>query len=652
MDGIGSRPRLRATRPDGEPLTDRAYPIEAVPDVPAAMPVAGAWLRERQNVNLDCGRSPRRSWRPGLCTARCWSISRCRGRAGALCFAGAAASAAQSGADPHALLDNFPTLPQVACFDTAFHRDHGALADHYAIPHQLHAEGVRRYGFHGLSYEYIAKRLPQVAPDVAERPRDRRPSRQRRLDVRDEGWTQRREHAWASPRSTGLPMGTRPGQLDPGVVLYLIAEKGMSASNGAGFSLPRLRPEGSVGRQQRHARTRDQRGPARGICDRLFRLPRSASMPECWRPRCRASMLSCSPRESARIRPTIRARIAEKLAWLGVALDPAANARHAQRDLPARQPHPGLRHTDRRGADDCAAYPVAIDEEAIAQPETRECVMNIPVFPETKVALKGKKGLIVGIANDQSIAWGCAKAFRALGADLAVTYLNEKAKKHVEPLAKALEAPIFMPLDVMVRRRNRKGVRADREGVGPTRLPASLDRIFAEGRAARPCGRCRPRRLSEDHGCVLLVLHADGASGRAADEERRHPVHHDLLRQPDGREELQRHGRGEGGARSRGALHRGRARPERHSCPCHFAGTAGHARGFGHPGIRRIDGQGAVAGAGAQPGQHRRRRQGDRVPRARWRQPDHRRRHSISTAAITSSIEVRACARFSDSAGR
>ena len=76
--------------------------------------------------------------------------------------------------------------------------------------------------------------------------------------------------------------------------------------------------------------------------------------------------------------------------------------------------------------------------------------MNIPVFPETSVALKGKKGLIVGIANDQSIAWGCAKAFRALGADLAVTYLNEKAKKYVEPLAKALESPIFVPLDVMV----------------------------------------------------------------------------------------------------------------------------------------------------------------------------------------------------------
>src|ERR1700754_4143020 len=74
--------------------------------------------------------------------------------------------------------------------------------------------------------------------------------------------------------------------------------------------------------------------------------------------------------------------------------------------------------------------------------------MTIPVLPETKVALKGRRSLIVGIANDKSIAWGCAKAFRALGAELAVTYLNERAKKHVEPLARELEAPIFMPLDV------------------------------------------------------------------------------------------------------------------------------------------------------------------------------------------------------------
>src|SRR5262252_8364214 len=74
---------------------------------------------------------------------------------------------------------------------------------------------------------------------------------------------------------------------------------------------------------------------------------------------------------------------------------------------------------------------------------------NSAKLPVVKAKLlDGKKGLIVGIANDQSIAWGCAKAFRALGAELAVTYLNDKAKKYVDPLAQALEAPIVMPLDV------------------------------------------------------------------------------------------------------------------------------------------------------------------------------------------------------------
>ena len=66
----------------------------------------------------------------------------------------------------------------------------------------------------------------------------------------------------------------------------------------------------------------------------------------------------------------------------------------------------------------------------------------------TLVSLEGRKGLITGIANDQSIAWGCAKGFRALGADLAVTYLNERARPHVQPLAEQLEAEIVAPLDL------------------------------------------------------------------------------------------------------------------------------------------------------------------------------------------------------------
>jgi enoyl-[acyl-carrier protein] reductase I len=66
----------------------------------------------------------------------------------------------------------------------------------------------------------------------------------------------------------------------------------------------------------------------------------------------------------------------------------------------------------------------------------------------TLVSLEGRKGLVTGIANDQSIAWGCAKAFRALGAELAVTYLSEKAKPYVEPLAQELGSELLLPLDL------------------------------------------------------------------------------------------------------------------------------------------------------------------------------------------------------------
>ena len=132
------------------------------------------------------------------------------------------------------LLANRPELPQVACFDTAFHRSHSAVADHYAIPEQLYHEGVRRYGFHGLSYEYVADRLKQVAPDVANK----------RVIIAHLGSGasmcalangQSVESTMGFTALDGLPMGTRPGQLDAGVVLYLVAEKGMSAADVEGL---------------------------------------------------------------------------------------------------------------------------------------------------------------------------------------------------------------------------------------------------------------------------------------------------------------------------------------------------------------------------------------------------------------------------------
>ena len=78
-----------------------------------------------------------------------------------------------------------------------------------------------------------------------------------------------------------------------------------------------------------------------------------------------------------------------------------------------------------------------------------ETARSVP-FDANLRRLEGKKGVVIGIANENSIAWGCAKAFRSFGAELAITYLNEKAKPHVEPLARELEAPIFLPLDVQI----------------------------------------------------------------------------------------------------------------------------------------------------------------------------------------------------------
>ena len=120
-----------------------------------------------------------------------------------------------------------PDLPQVACFDTAFHRGHPELSDRFALPRHLHDEGVRRYGFHGLSYEYVAGRLRDLAPETA----------QRRVVVAHLGsgaslcalkGGRSAETTMSFTALDGVPMGTRCGALDPGVVLHLIEQKGMT----------------------------------------------------------------------------------------------------------------------------------------------------------------------------------------------------------------------------------------------------------------------------------------------------------------------------------------------------------------------------------------------------------------------------------------
>src|SRR5262245_12964646 len=126
------------------------------------------------------------------------------------------------------LLDRVPELPQVACFDTSFHRTNPELAERFALPEKLHEVGVRRYGFHGLSYEYIASVLNEFDAKAAS-------GRTVVLQLGN-GASMCAIEAGRSIASTmgftavdGIPIGTRSGSLDPGVILYLMDHLGMDA---------------------------------------------------------------------------------------------------------------------------------------------------------------------------------------------------------------------------------------------------------------------------------------------------------------------------------------------------------------------------------------------------------------------------------------
>ena len=126
-----------------------------------------------------------------------------------------------------ALSERLPGVPQIACFDTAFHRTQPHIAQLFAIPRSLTDEGVRRYGFHGLSYEYIARVLPEHSARADGRVivahlgngASMCAMHQRQSQATSMGFT----------AIDGLMMGTRTGALDPGVILYLLQSKGMDA---------------------------------------------------------------------------------------------------------------------------------------------------------------------------------------------------------------------------------------------------------------------------------------------------------------------------------------------------------------------------------------------------------------------------------------
>jgi acetate kinase len=321
IDGVGMRPRLRAATGDGAALIDKAFEAGEIPDLEAAIFEAGAWLRETQKVDLAA--VGHRVVHGGPDFEAPVRVDRDVIHRLERYISLAPLHQPHNLAPMRALLERRPELPQVACFDTSFHRGHGALADHYALPLRFYEEGVRRYGFHGLSYEYVAERLRQVAPAVANG----------RVIVAHlgSGASMCAIESGRSVESTlgftaldGLPMGTRPGQIDPGVVLYLIIEKGMSpgAVQDMLYRECGLKGLSGISNDMRELEASADPKAVFALDYFAYRVGLNGGMLAAAMGGLDGFVFTAGIGENS---PTMRVRIAERLGWLGITLDAEAN---------------------------------------------------------------------------------------------------------------------------------------------------------------------------------------------------------------------------------------------------------------------------------------------------------------------------------------
>lgn len=263
-----------------------------------------------------------------------------------------------------AIAGEWPTLPQIACFDTAFHRTQPRLAQLFALPRRLIDEGVLRYGFHGLSYDYIAGRLPEIAGPRAEG----------RVVVAHLGHgasmcalKQRRSIATTMGLTAmdGLMMGTRCGNLDPGIVLYLIEQKGMTAASVKDLLNNHSGLLGVSGRSHDMRNLLADRDPhaAEAVDLFVYRAVRELGSLIAAAGGLDILVFTAGIGEHA---PEIRQRICDAAGFAGgsagIHLDPLANDRH---DLKISTPQSGV-----------DVYVIPTDEEIVIAKATRHLTMQ------------------------------------------------------------------------------------------------------------------------------------------------------------------------------------------------------------------------------------------------------------------------------------
>lgn len=222
----------------------------------------------------------------------------------------------------------FPNAPQIACFDTAFHRHHPYVNDTFAIPRAYYDKGVRRYGFHGLSYDYISGELRRIAPTIAHG----------RVVVAHlgNGASMCAIQDGKSVASTmgfsaldGLPMGTRCGQLDAGVVLYLMDQEGLSATD---ISDMLYKKSGLLGlsdlsNDMRTLEASDSIEARQAIDYFVFRIQRELGGMAAAMGGIDALVFCGGIGENSAF---IRDRVCERTAWMGIEIDHNKNDDHAQ----------------------------------------------------------------------------------------------------------------------------------------------------------------------------------------------------------------------------------------------------------------------------------------------------------------------------------
>jgi acetate kinase len=328
IEGIGTSPRFSAKDGNGARLADQALDTSTVRDGRTALDSLAAWLRSQYGGARVLGVGHRVVHGGAAFTGPTIVTPQILDELKALIPLAPLHQPYNLGAI-EAVSERLPGVPQVACFDTSFHRGQSAVAEVIPLPREICQAGVQRYGFHGLSYEYIASVLSQVAPDISSgRVIVAHLGSGASLCALKNGKSV--DHTLGFTALDGLCMGTRPGSIDPGVVLYLFQNLGLSAKDVETMLYKKSGLLGISGISNDMRDLVDSRDPAARLAVDYFvyRVAKEMGALAAVLGGIDGLVFTAGIGENS---AEIRARICESSAWLGIDLDEEANLRKESR---------------------------------------------------------------------------------------------------------------------------------------------------------------------------------------------------------------------------------------------------------------------------------------------------------------------------------